>query len=216
MTISPFVSLAALALSAAPVLAQSNVSPSDKHAWSENCGWLDWRGAGVPAGAQGARLGARFLSGFVWGENIGWINLGDGSPANGTAYANSTGSDFGVNRDTLTGRLSGLAWGENVGWINFSGGALASPQRPATFDAADMRLHGFAWGENIGWINLDDATRFVAHRCRCDWDNTGTVTLQDIFDYLTSFFNGDGDFNYSGATSVQDVFDFVTCYFEGC
>ena len=80
-----------------PALAQSNISPTDKRAWSENCGWMNWRDAGSPAGAQGAQLHSTFLSGFVWCENIGWINLGDGAPANGAAYANNTGADFGVN-----------------------------------------------------------------------------------------------------------------------
>ncbi len=53
-----------------------------------------------------------------------------------------------------------------------------------------------------------------------DWNRDGAVTVQDIFDYLVSYFSADpdaeaggGDFNDSGATSVQDIFDFLTAYF---
>ena len=99
---------------ASPALAQpSNVSSIHKFSWAENCGWLNFRDAGSPTRAQGARLspGHNYLAGFVWGENLGWINLGSGAPANGVAYSNSTGPDTGVNYTPATGQLSGLAWG---------------------------------------------------------------------------------------------------------
>src|SRR4029453_16683124 len=99
-----------------------------------------------------------FLTGAIWCENVGWVNAGDGAPANGTQYSNASGSDFGVNV-SMTGALSGLAWGENVGWIDFGGGAAASPPQPARLDPGAGRLRGYAWGENIGWVNLDLADR---------------------------------------------------------
>lgn len=52
--------------------------------------------------------------------------------------------------------------------------------------------------------------------CACDWNNSGAISVQDIFDYLTSYFAGNGDFNQSGSTTVQDIFDFLSCYFIGC
>jgi len=52
--------------------------------------------------------------------------------------------------------------------------------------------------------------------CRCDWDNNGTLTLQDLFDFLTSWFASNGDFNGDGATLLQDIFDYLTCFFNGC
>lgn len=38
---------------------------------------MNWRDAGSPVGAQGVLLDPTYLSGFIWGENVGWINLGD-------------------------------------------------------------------------------------------------------------------------------------------
>ncbi len=199
-----------------PALAQSTINVNAKHAWSENCGWLNFRDAGTPSGAQGVRITPTLLSGLVWGENIGYINLGSGTPSGGAQYSNANGTDFGVNRDPSTGELSGFAWGQNVGWINFGGGALAVPANPARVDQAAKRLRGYAWGENIGWINLDAAV-FVG-TCPADFNLNGQVTVQDIFDFLAAWFAASqtADVNGSGTVSVQDVFDYLALWFVGC
>jgi hypothetical protein len=212
------VCLAAALAVASPALAQvRTVSPNHKFCWAENTGFMDWRDANN--GAAGVRLSPTFLSGFTWGENIGWVNFGNGSPANGNTYTNTTGADFGVNRDLGTGNLSGLAWGENVGWINFAGGSIAGGAATAArYDAATGRLRGYAWGENIGWINLDDASTYVAFKCPADFNGNGTLEVQDIFDYLSAWFVSDPntDFDFSGSIQVQDIFDFLSEWFAGC
>ena len=58
------------------------------------------------------------LSGYAWGENVGWINF---KPAGAR-----------VTVDTK-GKFLGYAWGENIGWINFApvgGGVTTSWQAP--------------------------------------------------------------------------------------
>jgi hypothetical protein len=72
--------LGALALAASIVPAahaQISISPVSKFAWSENCGYLNFRDAGNPPTAQGVRVYGSYVSGYIWGENIGWINLDD-------------------------------------------------------------------------------------------------------------------------------------------
>lgn len=218
-------SIALVCMCAPSALAQTNVDSVNKFAWSENCGFLNWRDGGSPAGTQGARIGFKILSGFVWGENIGWINLGSGLPANGLQYANPTSGpvvgipDFGVNRDPATNALSGFAWGENIGWVNFSGGSLATPAQPARFDPIAKRLRGYAWGENIGWINLDNSADFVGMNfCPADFNGVNGVEVQDIFDFLAAWFAGDARANFNGANGieVQDIFDFLAAWFAGC
>jgi hypothetical protein len=63
-------------------------------------------------------------------------------------------------------------------------------------------------------------TSFTASIADCppDVNNSGTVTVQDIFDFLAFYFSADNraDFNHSGALTVQDLFDFLTAYFSGC
>ena len=52
--------------------------------------------------------------------------------------------------------------------------------------------------------------------CLCDWNLSGAATVQDIFDYLTTYFNGNADFTGDGSTSVEDLFQFLDCWFAGC
>jgi len=51
-----------------------------------------------------------------------------------------------------------------------------------------------------------------------DFDTSGAVTVQDIFDFLNAWFVGsiNADINYSGAVTVQDIFDFLNAWFAGC
>jgi hypothetical protein len=54
--------------------------------------------------------------------------------------------------------------------------------------------------------------------CPPDFNLSGSVSVQDIFDFLAAYFSGQplADFNQSGALSVQDIFDFLAAYFAGC
>jgi hypothetical protein len=48
--------------------------------------------------------------------------------------------------------------------------------------------------------------------CAADFNCSGDVSVQDIFDFLAAYFTGDerADINASGDISVQDIFDFLT------
>ncbi len=50
-----------------------------------------------------------------------------------------------------------------------------------------------------------------------DFNHTGVLEVQDIFDFLNAWFAGSGaaDFN-GGGLAVQDIFDFLTAWFAGC
>jgi len=180
--------------------------------------WADANG-----GNQGVRDRGTCLSGFIWGENCGWINTGNG-PANGLHYANADHTDFGVNLDGTTGALSGFAWGENVGWVNFGGGALASPPNPARYDGAAGRFRGFAWGENIGWINLDDANAYIKRACyaNCDLGTTAPVlNVSDFTCFLQKYASGDAYANcdrsdVTPALNLSDFTCFLQKYAAGC
>jgi hypothetical protein len=54
--------------------------------------------------------------------------------------------------------------------------------------------------------------------CPADVNNSGGLTIQDIFDYLALWFNGNclADFNHAGGITVQDLFDFLNAWFAGC
>ena len=97
--------------------ASSTIDPFNKYSWGENIGWMDWSG-GSGETATGAFLSEYVCSGYIYSANVGWINLGSGSPANGIQYQNNSATDFGVNLDAF-GNLRGYAYSADVGWINF-------------------------------------------------------------------------------------------------
>jgi hypothetical protein len=54
--------------------------------------------------------------------------------------------------------------------------------------------------------------------CAADFNQSGGVTVQDIFDFLAAYFSSApaADFNRVGGITVQDIFDFLTAYFTAC
>jgi hypothetical protein len=54
--------------------------------------------------------------------------------------------------------------------------------------------------------------------CLPDYNCSGVVSVQDIFDFMAGYFAGEprADLNESGVISVQDIFDFLAAYFTGC
>lgn len=54
--------------------------------------------------------------------------------------------------------------------------------------------------------------------CDGDFNGSGAVSVQDIFDYLAAYFANEArsDVNQSGMTTVQDLFDFLANYFRPC
>jgi hypothetical protein len=53
--------------------------------------------------------------------------------------------------------------------------------------------------------------------CKADYNHSGSVTVQDIFDFLAGYFTADpkADINGVGGVTVQDIFDFLAAYFAG-
>lgn len=101
------------------------IDATEKYAWSNNAGWVNFRAAGSTI-----RVTDTQLSGYAWNNNKGWINL---RPANG-----------GVNNNG-EGVLSGYAWGAELGWISFSG---------VTIDAKGL-FRGQATGTSIGILTFE-------------------------------------------------------------
>ena len=144
-TIHFAITLLALATSAS---AQSTINSTNKYAYGANTGWLNLR----PSAADGVVVGEAFLAGYIYAANFGWIHLGDGSPANGHTYANTSAADIGVNHDG-TGTLTGYGYSGNIGWVNFGWAAANDPNRPH-FDLLTGQFSGYAYSANTGWINL--------------------------------------------------------------
>ena len=99
-------------------------------------------------GGPGAEVQDFQIVGWMWGENVGWINL---SCLNNATCGQAA---FGVANDGY-GLLSGFAWAENIGWINFSPtGCEPDPTCGVHIDPATGYFVGRAWSENGGWISF--------------------------------------------------------------
>lgn len=59
---------------------------------------------------------------------------------------------------------------------------------------------------------------FDGEVCAADFNGVGSVSVQDIFDFLAAWFAAlpDADVNGTGTVTVQDIFDFLAAWFAGC
>ena len=88
-------------------------------------------------------------SGFVWSENVGWIEL---------SGASTDGTPYGVTIDTTnfstagTGAVSGFAWSEHIGWVSFDRSTAGNPPE-APFNAGSGPIAQIDWstGKVTGW-----------------------------------------------------------------
>ncbi len=115
---------------------------------------INWK----PTNGTAVSITDSTITGNIWGETIGWINLGP--------------SQSGVTNDG-SGVLGGYAWGQNAGWINFeptNGGV--------TIDTTTGELEGYAWSQNYGWIKFEcpgsdtgaDVDAYADTCVKTDWD----------------------------------------------
>jgi len=189
----------------APVLVcfAENVDPYDTNAqygYSENTGWLN----AEPNTGDGMQITSDKVTGWIWGENIGWINL--------SCENNSTcGSvDFSVVNDGV-GNLSGYAWAENVGWINFDPDVPGDTtnQYKVSIDENGY-MSGWAWGENIGWINFDEIKTWSVQVC--------IVTLEDLQNFASYWLttNPAANLDATGVVNMPDFSIFASYWADYC
>jgi hypothetical protein len=126
--------------------AVSTISPANRFTYAANFGWLNWRTN--PLAVDAPVIETTMLHGRVYSANVGWIDLGDGTPSTTAGYSQTSG-DIGVNHNGA-GALSGYAYGANIGWIYFDP-SIAAPPR---VDLVSGAFSGYAYSANCGWIHL--------------------------------------------------------------
>lgn len=168
--------LSILAGAVACVSAQTTIDPVARYAWAGNAGWIDFR----PNSSHGLVLTEHTLSGYAYAANFGWIHFGDGGPADGIDYSNTSGSDFGVNHDGL-GRLTGMAYSGNIGWIVFE-----QNSGQAEVDLVTGEFSSHAWAPNVGWITLSTVTAASIAIPDSDFDGISDAYEREKFGNLTT------------------------------
>ena len=70
---------------------------------------------------------------------------------------------------------------------------------------------------SVAYLDLG-CFEYIPNPCRADFNNSGTLSAQDIFDFLNAWFalSPAADFNSSGTITAQDIFDFLGAWFAGC
>lgn len=175
--------------------AATTIDPVNRYGYGANIGWTDW----VADTNHGAVIGDYVCSGYLYSANVGWINLGGGSPANGIQYQNNSAADFGVNNDGL-GNLTGYAYGANIGWLDFTN--LGAPK----VDLRTGQLSGYVWSGTCGWISLSNALASV----QTDTLFPGPLAPDGLpIPWLLSYFgttniNANADPTGKGMTIAQD------------
>ena len=88
--------------------------------------------------------------------------------------------------------------------------------RPGTADPAMTLIGSRLSVQGLPGLQINSARGEFA--CPADINDSGELSVQDIFDFLAKFFaaSPEADFSISGDLSVQDLFDFLAAYFRGC
>jgi len=137
-----------LLLSSAAVA--ENIDPGNdgsQYAYAENVGWVNAEPGG--SGGVGLHVTDSQVTGWMWGENVGWISLSCANTASCGTLPYGVANDEGV--------LTGHAWGENIGWVSFSCENTAScttADYGVVIDPFTGEFSGRAWAENVGWVTF--------------------------------------------------------------
>ena len=179
----------------------------------------------VVVGACNTPAGPRL---FRWTSGTGMVNLGTmpGSMfISPTGVSGDGGIIVGIVSDTagngqpfLWTRTGGMrdvgAYMSSVG-IDLTGWTLSSVHG---ISADGRTIIGSGWhftaqfGRNEAWR----AT--IPAQCAADFNGSGGISSQDIFDFLAAWFNLDprADFNGVNGINAQDIFNFLSAWFAGC
>ncbi len=150
-----------LAMAATGVFAE-NIAAPNQYAYSEREGWINFK----PGLGPGVTVTSSDITGYAWGERIGWVSLSCHNDEPGTPCGSR--GNWEVTNDTA-GNLRGYAWSERKGWISFSckntNPTCAGPDGNwgVVINPTTGVFSGKAWGENVGWISFDDTGAFPFH-----------------------------------------------------
>jgi hypothetical protein len=147
-----------------------------------------------------------------WGKAVGSGTFASGAGVWATTTAGRlvsvlrVGDMFDTNPDPLVTNLQRVTL---VGFV--AGGGGGDGLSSSLNDAGEVALcAGFADGTYGVYV--------AKIGCVGDFNHSGGVSTQDIFDFLNAWFAADPNADVNGADSltVQDIFDFLNAWFLGC
>ena len=176
-------------------------------------------GAGGGQQVGYATFNGNHHAGLWRGSSASWVDLNPLGSSQSEAHGAASGVQVGW---AYSGGFqhAGIWQGSADSWTDLHSllpaGFQASQARGVFRFGPHVRVVGWAQHNTAG----DMAMMWVADcfGCPADFNCSGTLTVQDIFEFLASYFGGEfrADFNGSQSITVQDVFDFLAAYFTGC
>ncbi len=85
-------------------------------------------------------------------------------------------------------------------------GIVTVPNLGENFSLFDINYDGFVDQTDLDFFDL----------CIGDWDNSGTVDVQDLLAFLDDWFIGQADLNDDGMVDVLDLLSFLDQFWVGC
>lgn len=172
------------------------------------------------------------------GDRVGNYRITTLSQTGSDLHVNSVGQTVftatvvDVNDSMMTPRTAIVAGApDRSAWIvAVEGGQLALPSGAEVVRTVRMGTSGAFndQGEVVFVVdvgtstNPDEAVVIAQLRsdstppCRADYDNSGVLTVHDIYIFLTNWFRGEADYDNSGTTEVLDIFAFLSDWYAGC
>ena len=136
------------------VTANINTGASERYAWNNAIGWIDFGNGEV-------EVTNSELKGYA-SSSVGYIALDCATtPTPPAADCAGGAGNWGVVNDGL-GNLSGWGWNDNIGWISFFG---VSPDYSVTFNTSSGFFSGWAWNDVIGWISFNCNNSGIGDTC---------------------------------------------------
>lgn len=167
----------------------SNIDSTNKWAWNDVAGWIDFYNIG-----SGAYVDANKVSRWgVWNNNTAsYIALH--CSALPPAATNDCTPSFGVTN--VSGTLGNYAWSDEYGWISFYDNAPYA--YGVTIDAIG-NFQGFAWNDVIGWISFcgglstTNCPGAISYKVDTSWDPAAPPGTTDNYLESVTFDSGSAD-----------------------
>lgn len=152
------------------------------YAWNDGIGWISHNSVdnpSVPKYGMHIDATAGTVTGFIWNDAGGWIDLAPTSgypttPNNGVQYNSSNGQlsgwaqlvSYGADgwikfRDTTpiaygvtvtsNGDFTGYAWNDTFGWFEFAPSGYPAVKYDGNMNPS---VYGWAWNDTLGWISM--------------------------------------------------------------
>lgn len=174
------------------VFAATNIDSSNRWAWNDLIGWIDFYGTNT------VNVSSQQLTGYA-SSSVGDISLDCATTRNGNICSQS---NYKVINDGM-GNLSGWGWNDVYGWISFCGGQNISTCPGSTIyqvkiDPTTGDFSNYAWNDIIGWISFCGkpgggggcASTTISYKVNTSWRATSTSGYLDSSIYDTGVSGG--------------------------